>query len=740
MDLPLEAGLEPPSWSPSETHSPNSEGASDILEELHPWADEVKFSFADFKAKEFFGLGVPLGLPLPASTNVDCTMVGTRKRKGWDNENDSSEPPSSKISRDQLLLSDCLDNINTDTADLTSVNNALMRDHKRDSGSALSRSSWPVGDLGDNLTADLDGLGVETYNISEAFLSLPSLTVFKQEAPSPSPNENGVAHTMSPLSLGTNLVEPDNNVSNKQMQQHETSPLHHLLQPALPVSQPSPNQECSGGTAMSTNNTVVPESFFSNNQSDQAPPIGDCRFQYVLAAATSIATKVTEETLTYLNQGQSYEIKLKKLGDLSNYRGRVLKSVIRICFHDRRLQYMEREQITAWQVSRPGERIVEVDVPLSYGAFEIVQDTSQLNTVEFLWDATKEVGVYIKVNCISTEFTPKKHGGEKGVPFRIQIETFLHGDATGKRLHAAACQIKVFKLKGADRKHKQDREKIMKRPMQEQDKFQPSYDCTVLTDISNEAVAPPMSTALSPCVPAPSQGISLPELSVNCGAPLNTPPISTTSLAKEEISHSLGDNLQGLPSGLHVTTPGAIDPSVPAPNTSVYCEPLLSTASDQQTSQWLQKHRFGAHLRAFNSFCGADLLRLTRDDLIQICGLADGIRLFYALHAKSLTPRLTIYLTHAHLPNGSSNPKAGVFRAIYLDSLSCGELSMRLASHVGLSPDQIADIFMEGPGGIRVLVTDEVVKRMKSEGLFSVEVCQDLNRELYCLLLKPATK
>ena len=50
------------------------------------------------------------------------------------------------------------------------------------------------------------------------------------------------------------------------------------------------------------------------------------RFQYVLAAATSIATKVTEETLTYLNQGQSYEIKLKKLGDLSNYRGRVLKA------------------------------------------------------------------------------------------------------------------------------------------------------------------------------------------------------------------------------------------------------------------------------------------------------------------------------------------------------------------------------------------------------------------------------
>ena len=31
---------------------------------------------------------------------------------------------------------------------------------------------------------------------------------------------------------------------------------------------------------------------------------------------------------------------------------------------------------------------------------------------------------------------------------------------------------------------------------------------------------------------------------------------------------------------------------------------------------------------------GADLLRLTRDDLIQICGLADGIRLNNALQSK----------------------------------------------------------------------------------------------------------
>ena len=84
------------------------------------------------------------------------------------------------------------------------------------------------------------------------------------------------------------------------------------------------------------------------------------QFPLYCIAATSIATKNNEESLTYLNQGQSYEIKLKKLGDLSPFRGKLLKSVIKICFQERRLQYMEREQMQLWQASRPGERILDV--------------------------------------------------------------------------------------------------------------------------------------------------------------------------------------------------------------------------------------------------------------------------------------------------------------------------------------------------------------------------------------------
>jgi hypothetical protein len=68
----------------------------------------------------------------------------------------------------------------------------------------------------------------------------------------------------------------------------------------------------------------------------------DSRFQYILAAPTSIATKTGEPSLTYINQGQSYEIKIKKLGDISgHYKKKWLRSTIRICFHERRLQYIE---------------------------------------------------------------------------------------------------------------------------------------------------------------------------------------------------------------------------------------------------------------------------------------------------------------------------------------------------------------------------------------------------------------
>lgn len=172
-------------------------------------------------------------------------------------------------------------------------------------------------------------------------------------------------------------------------------------------------------------------------------------FQYVLCAATSPAVRQQEETLTYLNQGQSYEVQMlcnPKLGDATQG-PQLLKSVVRVVFHDRRLQYMEQQQLDGWRWSRPGDRILDIDVPLSVGVIEPQVLPSQLNSVEFYWDPTKRTSLFLQVHCISTEFTPRKKGGEKGVPFRLQIDTFKPGDKElpPEHLHSAGCLIKVFK-------------------------------------------------------------------------------------------------------------------------------------------------------------------------------------------------------------------------------------------------------------------------------------------------------
>ncbi|XP_011700869.1 PREDICTED: transcription factor CP2-like protein 1 isoform X2 [Wasmannia auropunctata] len=613
----------------------------------------------------------------------------------------------------------------------------LEKKHIRRDGSIGSNGSgqgWStqVEELAEHLAADFDGslsalaasdlaTAVASYtNMSEALLTLPSLTVFKQEAPSPE-NQHGNANLNHVSQRAINTVPSSNgNVGSVEADSNNNgqtaASLHQLL--------------------YSSNEEYPPTSTAANHvsSSQQGNELNeDCRFQYVLAAATSIATKVNEETLTYLNQGQSYEIKLKKLGDLSAYRGKILKSTIRICFHERRLQYTEREQMLAWQRARPGERLLEVDVPLSYGMVDVCQPSPSNNSVEFMWDPTKEVGVYIKVNCISTEFTPKKHGGEKGVPFRIQVETRLPG---GPRLHAASCQVKVFKLKGADRKHKQDRDKILRRPPHEQDKYQPSYDCTVLSDIPLESLSPSnLSTQNNGSSYASTEAIS-PQTRTSIGQGCNSPPV----IAPLALSVSNSSIVPLVPASDAVKENVGTAPALPSPAAILPDQPCIEAdsapcltelppdATTTQTTAWLRASRFNAFESTFASYSASDILRLSRDDLIQICGVADGIRLFNTLHSKAPTPKLTLYFSLEG--NGS------LWRVAYLDNLTSTAFTNKLLNALNLPHDRLHSILFLGPQGIHVLVTDELVANMKDESMYLVETIKDPASERYKLLIK----
>ncbi|XP_070069310.1 upstream-binding protein 1 isoform X4 [Drosophila takahashii] len=685
--------------------------------------------------------------------------------------------------------------------------------HKREKHSG--RSSWS-DDIGFDLNAEFNS---NSYLNNENFLSFsPTLTTLKQEPQTeqikPSPKVSLDNAVGSPSVAIAKLDEGQNSPPQANPGQDSASGAgsagagKHDVSSGLVCGCGSPQGSPLANTEYELNEKGKPQQQLSVLDpakieivsANGATHSEDHKFQYILAAATSIATKNNEETLTYLNQGQSYEIKLKKIGDLSLYRDKILKSVIKICFHERRLQFMEREQMQQWQQSRPGERIIEVDVPLSYGLCHVSQPLSSgsLNTVEIFWDPLKEVGVYIKVNCISTEFTPKKHGGEKGVPFRLQIETYIEntnsanttgssgsntsGGASGnsnasgnsgstapasperspnggnnakQAVHAAACQIKVFKLKGADRKHKQDREKIQKRPQSEQEKFQPSYECTIMNDISLDLVMPATTTGCySPEYMKlwPNSPVHIPKYDgmLPFAPSAASPATSSSPIAINSVTSTNSPTLK-LMDATNMVSPQHVPADI-----DDYNQNIMPESTPSQVTQWLTNHRLTSYLSTFAHFSGADIMRMSKEDLIQICGLADGIRMFNILRAKTIAPRLTLY---ASLDGCSYN-------AIYLLSNTAKELQQKLfkmpgfyefmakasaqengagggaaaaaaalfnnwgmhSKYSGSGSNIFNDankscVYISGPSGILVTVTDEVLNNeIKDGSLYALEV------------------
>ncbi|KAI7798790.1 upstream-binding protein 1 [Triplophysa rosa] len=481
-------------------------------------------------------------------------------------------------------------------------------------------------------------------------------------------------------------------------------------------------------------------------------------FQYVLCAATSPAVKLHEETLTYLNQGQSYEIRLldnRKKGEMPELNNKTVKSIVRVVFHDRRLQYMEHQQLEGWRWNRPGDRLLDIDIPMSVGITEPFTHASQLNAAEFLWDVSKRASVFVQVHCISTEFTPRKHGGEKGVPFRIQIDTFKQ-DESGEyteHLHSGSCQIKVFKPKGADRKQKTDREKMEKRNAQDKEKYQPSYDTTILSEtrlepVIEEAVEQELKKSSKRTLPADCGDSIAKSKRGSCSPWPDSPyvnpntaaaPTFTSSTHTCSTSTTRPDSESSSPT--HQVDPGSI----------MSTESLSPTASIQETQKWLLKNRFNSYSRMFTHFSGSDLLKLTREDLVQICGAADGIRLYNALKSRAVHPRLTVYVSMEASPNDSplsekhGHSKKGdhgsptsihVYHALYLEEMTACELTRKISSVLALPLSQINQVYKQGPTGIHILLRDQMVYNLLDESSFIVSTIQDDTSDGFHLVLK----
>ena len=131
---------------------------------------------------------------------------------------------------------------------------------------------------------------------------------------------------------------------------------------------------------------------------------------------------------------------------------------------------------------------------------------------------------------------------------------------------------------------------------------------------------------------------------------------------------------------------------------------------------WLSANRYGAHISCFRNYSGRDMLRLMRDEIVTLCGLADGIRLYNDLHMVAVAPRNTLYVAH-------KNQKE--YHALFLQEPTARELLTRLAVVFGLEPLLFTKAFMVGPHGILIRVTDDVVVYTKPETIFHFSLRPD---------------
>ena len=172
----------------------------------------------------------------------------------------------------------------------------------------------------------------------------------------------------------------------------------------------------------------------------------------------------------------------------------------------------EKELLGSWVQEHPCERLLDIGATRTNtredcddvhtdrrGCVGVthIKDTENLSSFSFFWQSVETAIISVKINCLSSEFAPKKHGaqqistlrlcyvyfysvgGEKGILLQVSVD--FYSVAPEEHLQRSGCNIKVcfilclltssvvvlrrwqvFKDKGGDRKQKQDSQKMEK--------------------------------------------------------------------------------------------------------------------------------------------------------------------------------------------------------------------------------------------------------------------------------------
>lgn len=119
---------------------------------------------------------------------------------------------------------------------------------------------------------------------------------------------------------------------------------------------------------------------------------------------------------------------------------------------------------------------------------------------------------------------------------------------------------------------------------------------------------------------------------------------------------------------------------------------------------------------------------------------------------RMVRPRLTIYVCQESLQlreqqqqqqqqqqkheDGESNGTFFVYHAIYLEELTAVELTEKIAQLFSISPRQISQIYKQGPTGIHVLISDEMIQNFQEEACFILDTMKAETSDSYHIILK----
>ncbi|GFS53847.1 transcription factor CP2 [Trichonephila clavipes] len=76
------------------------------------------------------------------------------------------------------------------------------------------------------------------------------------------------------------------------------------------------------------------------------------------------------------------------------------------------------------------------------------------------------------------------------------------------------------------------------------------------------------------------------------------------------------------------------------------------------------------------------------------------------------------------------------FHAIYLQALTYGELQKEVSKTYNLSEDSIGNIYITGPNGILLVLTERVLQNLKDESTYICEIMKAEENEKYTIILR----